>query len=67
MTVVSVELLNENAMDLLKDLEKMNILKVKNAGIKSNITDWSKLKGSMTSQPIEEIESELKELRDSWA
>ena len=66
MTVVSVELINENAMALLRDLEKLNIIKVQNSGSKSRPVDWGKLKGSMTKQPIEDVERELKELRDSW-
>ncbi len=28
--------------------------------------DWSKYKGSMTAQSIEDVERELKELRDAW-
>ncbi len=59
---ITIEIINNKALKLLRELESMNLIKMRNVAE----VDWSKLKGSMTKQPIEEVDRQLKELRDSW-
>jgi len=69
MRTVKVGLLNEKALDLLKDLEGLRVITLidddtaqqpkKSSGI-------MRFKGVLAKQPNEAIEAELKKLRDEW-
>jgi len=62
---VNIEIINEGAMRLLRDMEHLHLIRVdKNEpDIK---TDWKKYKGAMTKQSIVAIDKQLNELRNSW-
>ena len=62
---VTIEIINDGAMNLLRDMEYLRLIRVsKKGGVKK--TDWSKYKGSMTKQSIELIDEQLNELRNAW-
>lgn len=66
---VTVELLSADALDLLKNLEKLSILKVKKSkstAVKSK-KDITKLYGKLKlDMSVDEIDSQLKNLRNEW-
>lgn len=69
MRTITLDILNDKAIDLLKDLEELKIIR-----IQSNVEDpftysanfAAKYSGSMTKQPIEEVEKQLNDLRNEW-
>ncbi|WP_426670793.1 hypothetical protein ACPPVU_06080 [Mucilaginibacter sp. McL0603] len=69
MQTITVDILNENALNLLKDLETLKVIKLRgvkdesDAGSRDAIKSY---KGLMSKQPIEEIERQLKDLRNEW-
>ncbi len=64
---LTIDVLNSGAIKLLQDLESLKLIRVrKSPEEKPEKVDWDQLKGSMTKQPIEEVDAQLKELRDSW-
>lgn len=68
MRTVTVEIINEKAMDLLENLQLLKLIRLK-SDISVNekaTTDWSKYKGAMTKQPLSEVNQQLSELRNEW-
>lgn len=65
---VTVELLSEDALDLLRQLEKLAILRVQNKKVKKiPQLKISQLRGTLkTGLTVEEIDHELKNLRNEW-
>ena len=70
MQTITIDILNNKALQLLIDLENLELIRVhkKNAdSITNENIDWvRKNKGAMTKQTVEEIDSQLKKLRDEW-
>jgi len=67
MKTITVDLLKDEAINLLKDLEALDIIRLheKNDDM-AVVNSFTKYKGAMTRQSIEEIDKQLKELRDEW-
>lgn len=65
---ITVELLRDDALDLIRQLEKLSILRVKKDNSKKNTkTKISQLRGTLnTGLTVDEIEIELKNLRNEW-
>jgi hypothetical protein len=68
MRTVTVDIISKEALDLLRDLEKKNLIRLHEDRQQENRskTDWSKFKGSMSKEPIEKINHMLHELRSEW-
>jgi hypothetical protein len=68
MQTVVIDIINEKAMELLKSMEKLDLIHVHNSNGKSNKQAGSilELKGKMTKQPIDEVNKQLSELRNAW-
>jgi len=68
MTTVTLDILDDKAMNLLKDLEAMNVIKLHKTieNDTARINSFRKFKGAMTPQPIEEIDKQLSDLRNEW-
>ncbi|WP_413669890.1 hypothetical protein ACEN9X_08100 [Mucilaginibacter sp. Mucisp86] len=68
MTTVTVDIINEKAMKLLKDMELLQLIRVHTETKEySKNKNWiAKYKGAMTKQPLPEVDAQLKELRDGW-
>jgi predicted transcriptional regulator len=67
MTTVTVDIIDEKALTLLKDLEALKIIRMHYDERDVTKVDFAKYKGKMTKQPIEEVEKQLKELRGEWS
>ena len=69
MTTLTIDVLNENALNLLKDLEMLKIIRVRkdNKVLNTNSENLiTKYKGAMTPQPLDEIDKQLDGLRNEW-
>ena len=66
MQTYTVDIINERAIMLLKDLESLKLIRVRKQ-VDENMTKdrwFSKYKGAMMKQPLSEIDKQLNELRD---
>jgi len=68
MRTVTLDILNDKAMKLLKDLESLKLIRLRkeSVAVKSSDNLVSKYKGAMTKQSVEELEKQLNELRNEW-
>lgn len=69
MKTVTLDILNDKALNLLKELELLKLIRVRRdipyvKDAKENLV--SKYKGSMAPQSPEEIDKQLKDLRSEW-
>jgi hypothetical protein len=68
MRSVTIDILNDKVIKLLKELESLNLIKVrssKKAGSRND--EWiNKYKGSISKQPTDDIDKQLNEIRDEW-
>lgn len=63
MTTLTIELMNEKALNLLKDLEDLKIIRV----VKKESNQISGLRNKMKeSMSFEAIETQLNEIRNQW-
>lgn len=66
---ITVELLRDDALDLIRQLEKLSILRVKKdkAVEQPKKNDITKLYGTLKlNMSLEEIDNDLKNLRNEW-
>jgi hypothetical protein len=69
MTTVTVEILNEKALNLLLDLELLKLIRLRKEKEDTSVNGVNfvaKYKGAMSQQPINEIDQQLKDLRSEW-
>ena len=65
MTTVTLDILDDKAINLLKDLEAMNIIRLHEAE-NVPVNSFTKYKGQLSKQSIDEIDKQLDELRNEW-
>ena len=67
MRTITIDIINEKALNLLKDLELLKLIRLrKEKPEKKTKTDWLNYKGAMTKQSLEKVNRQLKELRNEW-
>lgn len=68
MRTITIDIINEKAMNLLKDLELLELIRLRRDNLeeKQATIDWTKYKGAMTKQPLNEIDRQLNDLRNEW-
>ncbi|MFD2285705.1 hypothetical protein GJU39_08660 [Pedobacter petrophilus] len=69
MRTVTLDILNDKAINLLKDLELLNIIRFRkdSANIQSSNGDLiSKYKGAMQKQSLSEIDQQINDIRNEW-
>lgn len=68
MYTLTIEILNEKAINLLRDLESLKLIRVMRDinEPKPSHRKMAKYKGSMTKQTVSDIDQQLDELRNSW-
>lgn len=69
MKKITIDILNDKALDLLHDLELLKIIRIRKE--KRDPMDGSanlvaKYKGSMSKQPLIEVDKQLIDLRNEW-
>jgi hypothetical protein len=65
MRSITIDILNEKALQLLRDLEKLELIKLHKEPVQSPV-DWLKYKGAMSKEPKEEVDRQLDMLRGDW-
>ncbi|WP_134090828.1 hypothetical protein [Olivibacter sp. XZL3] len=69
MRTLTIDVLNDKAMNLLKDLEQLEIIRVRRDK-KITPTDSgnliAKYKGAMKAQSMDEVDKQLEDLRNEW-
>lgn len=66
MKTVTVELRNNNALRLLKDLELANIIRLINEVKKEKTKLSTRLRGAITKERAEELNDQLNQMRNEW-
>jgi hypothetical protein len=68
MQTFTIDILNEKAIKLLKELEHLKLIRVrKKASNSGSLSNWAeKYYGTMSKEPISNVDAQLKELRDAW-
>lgn len=67
MKTVTVELRNNNALRLLKDLERANIIRVLDKDKKKGKTRLSEsLRGAISKERAKELNKQLTQMRSEW-
>lgn len=68
MRTITIDIINEKAMNLLRDLELLKLIRLRRdkPGVNPVGMDWAKYKGAMSKQPLSEIDQQLNELRSEW-
>jgi hypothetical protein len=62
---VTIDIINENALRLLKELEQLQLIRM-HRETTSSADFIAKYKGAMTKQSHSEIDNQLRELRNEW-
>lgn len=65
MRTITIDILNEKVLNILRDLEVLKLIRVRKEKTQNKPTsvNWQKYKGAMSKQPIKEIDQQLNELR----
>ncbi|MCB0610339.1 MAG: hypothetical protein H6562_12480 [Lewinellaceae bacterium] len=68
MRTVTIDIINDKALNLLLDLELLELIRLREEKHVENtaIKDWTKYKGSMTKQVLNEVDQQLNTLRSEW-
>lgn len=69
MKTITLDILDDKAINLLKDLETLNVIRLhdtKESNPTASINSFTKYKGLMSKQSIEEIDKQLNDLRNEW-
>jgi hypothetical protein len=65
MRTLTIEIINEKALNLLKDMELLKLIRLRDEKT-APLTNWSRYKGAMKKQPLVEVDKQLNELRNAW-
>jgi hypothetical protein len=66
MQTITIDIINDKAMNLLKDMELLKLIRLREVQ-KLNQSNWaSKYKGAITKQVLSDVDDQLKELRNEW-
>lgn len=68
MRTLKIDIINEKALKLLRVLELLKLIRLrKDTPVeKAAAMDWTKYKGGMSKQPLNEIDQQLNALRSEW-
>jgi len=67
MLTVTIDIINEKALSLLRNLEQLKLIHLrKEKEPKSSKVDWLSYKGAMSKEPLSAVNKQLEELRNEW-
>ncbi|WP_316846183.1 hypothetical protein [Pedobacter psychrodurus] len=69
MRTITLDILNDKALNLLKDLELLKVIRLRKDSNTSNVLSndlIAKYKGTMQKQPISEVDEQLNNIRNEW-
>lgn len=66
MQTITIDIINNKAVRLLQDLELLQLIRVHKEKQQPAVNWTVKYKGTMTKQPLTDIDNQLNELRNEW-
>ncbi|MBI1193472.1 MAG: hypothetical protein GC205_09880 [Bacteroidetes bacterium] len=68
MRTITIDIINEKVLNLLRNLEQLKLIRLRKENSTEEIEniDWTKHKGAMSKQPLNEIDQQLNGLRSEW-
>ena len=68
MRTITIDIINDKVINLLKDLELLKLIRLRRDKPNDELVahDWTKYKGAMSRQPLNEIDQQLNQLRSEW-
>lgn len=66
MQTIKIDIINDKALNLLKELELLKLIRLHEENDKDETDNTAKYKGAMTKQPLEEVNIQLQNLRSGW-
>ena len=68
MKTITIDIINNKVIKLLQDLEMLQLIRMRKekTAYEAPINWTAKYKGSITKQPLSDIDNQLKELRNAW-
>lgn len=68
MRTITIDIINEKVLCLLKDLEFLKLIRLRKdkTALKETATTWSRYKGAMSKQPLSEVNQQRNTLRNTW-
>jgi len=67
MQTLTIDIINENAVRLIRDLEMLKLIRVrKEKKEEKDISLAARYKGAMQKQDLTDIDNQLNDLRSSW-
>ena len=67
MQTITIDILNKKAVRLLEDLELLQLIRLHREQQPAHLIDWAgKYKGTMTKQPLTDVDNQLNEMRKEW-
>jgi hypothetical protein len=68
MRTLTIDILNDKAINLIKDLENLQLIRVRSkiSKPKKSINWVEKYNGAMKKENLSEADAQLKELREAW-
>jgi len=67
MQTITIDIINNKALKLIKDLELLQLIRVRRQKSPQTVEKFAaKYKGSMSKQSVSDIENQLKTLRSEW-
>ncbi len=65
MRSITIDILNEKALKLLRELEKLKLIRLRKESDVS-ATNWQQYKGAMSKESKEDVDRQLEMLRNDW-
>ena len=67
MRTVKIDIINDKAMDLLKNLALLKLIRLHTESPATNQnTDWLNFSGAMSKDALKNVDQQLSELRSEW-
>lgn len=66
MQTLKVDIIDDKALNLLKDLELLKLIRLHEENDEDETDNTAKYKGAMTKQSLEEVNIQLQNLRNGW-
>jgi hypothetical protein len=68
MRTITIDIINEKALNLLRDMELLDLIRLRKDKTEPKQTSakWAKYKGAMSKQPLSDIDTQIDELRNEW-
>lgn len=68
MQTLTIDIINDKAVKLIQDMELLKLIRVRKDKAQQEVAiDWTaKYKGAMQRQPLNEVDNQLNDLRNSW-